>query len=396
MRGRLARMERGKLPVGARPLYGYRWRDEDKSGYEIDETTAPIVGRIFAEAVAGTGLRTIAARLNMEGIPSPSGHALWSHAMIGRILGHDAYTGNAVGHRWRGERRKTSASYHYTPRPEEERIQLPTGTIPPLVSREDFAIVREQLERNKAAAARNNPRPEAFLLRAGFLHCGYCGKAIVCGWRDTGASGRSSMPVYRNQNDHRECPKFGMDTPALDAVVWEHVEAVLTRPEIVAAEVARLRQDDPTVADLDGLDRQVAAIGRKIANLTRTIANIDDDDVRTALASELAALSKHRRQLEEERAEVLKRRDGWRAAQSQLDNVENWCRQVAANLGDFTYEQKRQALTALDVRVKLYRADHTPRYEITASLPLAIGTTTPALVERTTGTACPPRAGRGL
>ncbi|MDP9373493.1 MAG: recombinase family protein [Chloroflexota bacterium] len=395
MRGRLARMERGKLPVGARPLYGYRWRDEDKSGYEIDEATAPTVRRIFTEAVTGTGLRTIAARLNAEAIPSPNGHALWSHAMIGRILKHDAYTGNAVGHRWKGERRKTSASYRYIPRAEEERIQLPAGTIPPLISQEDFALVREQLERNKAAAARNNPRPEAFLLRAGFLRCGYCGKAIVCGWRDTATGGRSSMPVYRNQNDHRGCPKFGMDAPTLDAIVWGHIEAVLTRPEIVAAEVARLRQDDPTVADLSGLDRQCAAVGRKIANLTRTIAGVDDDDTRAALVGELTALGTHRRQLEEERAAVLARRDAWHAVQGQLDSVEDWCRQVAANLGDLTYEQKRQALTALEVRVRLYRADHDPRYEITAALPLEISTATPVLVERTTGTACPPTGGRG-
>ncbi len=92
---------------------------------------------------------------------------------------------------------------------------------------------------------------------------------------------------------------------------------------------------------------------------------------------------------------MLARRDAWHAVQGQLDSVEDWCRQVAANLGDLTYEQKRQALTALEVRVRLYRADHDPRYEITAALPLEISTATPVLVERTTGTACPPTGGRG-
>jgi hypothetical protein len=38
-----------------------------------------------------------------------------------------------------------------------------------------------------------------------------------------------------------------------------------------------------------------------------------------------------------------------------------------------TYAEKRLALEALNVRVRLYRTDHEPRYEITASIPLGEG-----------------------
>src|SRR5205814_5475732 len=47
MRGRLARARAGKPGVGPRPRYGYRWRDAEKSGLEIDPLTVPVVQRLF-------------------------------------------------------------------------------------------------------------------------------------------------------------------------------------------------------------------------------------------------------------------------------------------------------------------------------------------------------------
>jgi hypothetical protein len=44
-----------------------------------------------------------------------------------------------------------------------------------------------------------------------------------------------------------------------------------------------------------------------------------------------------------------------------------WCETVGQRLDASTYEEKRQALDAFAVKVRLWRADHTPRYEVTAS-----------------------------
>ena len=67
---------------------------------------------------------------------------------------------------------------------------------------------------------------------------------------------------------------------------------------------------------------------------------------------------------------IIGRRRAWEAAQAKLTELEAWCRHVAANLGTLTYEQKRLALDALGVRVRVWHPDHTPRYDITAALPL--------------------------
>ena len=104
---------------------------------------------------------------------------------------------------------------------------------------------------------------------------------------------------------------------------------------------------------LGAIDRNLAEIDRKRANLTRKLALFDDDDEAAPLVAEIAALGKQRKQLDEERAHVLARREGWQAAQERLDGLEEWYRTVAANLPRGTYEQKREALDIFGFRVKL-------------------------------------------
>jgi hypothetical protein len=56
--------------------------------------------------------------------------------------------------------------------------------------------------------------------------------------------------------------------------------------------------------------------------------------------------------------------------QDHLTSLQDWVTTVGANVEELTYQERRDLLSALDVRVRLYRKDHTPRYEVTASLPI--------------------------
>jgi hypothetical protein len=93
-----------------------------------------------------------------------------------------------------------------------------------------------------------------------------------------------------------------------------------------------------------------------------------------ALASEkLAELEQQRGRLEAERETVANRRAAWEAAQGRIDDLQAWCRTVGENLAELTYERKRAILDALGVEVKVYRADHAPRWQIKAEIPLDCG-----------------------
>ncbi len=372
MRGMDARVKGGKLLPGPRPLYGYRW-SEDKGAYIIDEATAPIVRRIFAEVKAGTPLRQLALDLTREGVPTPSGTAVWWHTTLRNILNHPRYTGVAIGNQYRWEKLPGNKRGPRVERPIADHVTLPAGTVPPLVTEEDAAAVRAILQQNKRLAARGNHNPEAFLLRGGFVRCGYCGNGARTDWHRTGGKSGILFPHYRvsrRLGEHEGCPRVNVSAAMLDRAVWSKVEAILLDPAIIAAEVAKLREADPVAADLDAIDAALATVARKQGNLARKLALFDDDEAAAPLVGEIAALGKQRRQLEEERGALLAQRRGWRVAQDQLQGLEDWCQTVAANLEELTYEVKRQVLTMLGVSVKVYEREHAPRWEITASIPL--------------------------
>lgn len=61
----------------------------------IDEETAPIVCRIFAEYLGGTGSLKIAHELNAEGITTGEG-CRWTATAVKGVLKNEKYTGNAL------------------------------------------------------------------------------------------------------------------------------------------------------------------------------------------------------------------------------------------------------------------------------------------------------------
>lgn len=368
-RGIRARFESGKPYGGGFVLFGYRWRDEQKTGYEIDERTAPVVRRIFALAAEGQSLRAIAHMVNAEGVPTPRGRPHWVHTSVRTVLTQEAYTG--VGRAHKVEQRKVNGKYTRRERALDEQVVLPEGCYPPLVDTVTFAAVQERLRRNQETASRRAAEPERFLLRGGYVHCGYCGHTLSAVMHKEKNGGRYPLYEASKGASHERCgERFTISAAELDRTVWEKVEAVLLRPEIIEREIARLRQTDPTEGDLRTVDRLLAEATRKQGNLTRLLADLDDPDASAPLLAELKALAASKRRYEEEREALLDRRAGWQAAQERLDTIERWRQSIAARLGTFDYRQKRLALDALRVEVKLYRRDHTPRYHITAIIPL--------------------------
>ncbi|MGA7668864.1 MAG: recombinase family protein [Nitrolancea sp.] len=373
MRGRRARAEAGKLVPGPRPRYGYQWNDESKACYLIDPVAGAVVRRIFSLALDGASIRHIGMILNDEQIPAPRG-GQWRHTTIRGILRDATYTGQACA--WRYESQKmTEGGYQVHARAEDQRIELPSGTVPALVDASTFAAVQARLDTNKARSIRNTRNPEEALLRAGFVRCGYCGRTL----RVT-SGGTPRHARYSCQNGEPDgipgCQRHSIRAETLDAAVWARVESILTRPEIIEDELAKLRANDPTEQDVGAVDRSRAEIERRRRNLARVAAQLDDPDAAAPLVAELRSVTERLRSLDAEREEIMLRRLSWERALSHLVDLRQWCEQVAAKLTTLTWEQKRIALEALGVDVRVFRKNDPehPRYIITANVPLSSGT----------------------
>ncbi len=378
-RGKRARVEAGKMPPSHNPLYGYQWADETRSRYVIDPQAAPIVRRVFAEALAGGTLRGIAHRLTDEGVPTLRKAIMWDYTIIGAILRNPAYTGQAFAFRTKREKVPGTNKWRAVPRPPEEWVELPEGTIPPLIDAATFAAAQERLRLNKLRAPRNNGDPKGALLRGGYVRCGHCGRAAYVRNQRNCEAVYTSYACSKTLRSNGTCVRPSISAKMLDAAVWERIMAILSDPSIIASELQRLQRDDPTSVDVSAVRKALADVSRKQGNLIDRLADIDDDGLAEAVKAKLATLTAQRRQLELEQAAVLARRAVWEAAQQRLADVQDWCRSVAAQLGELAYTQKRLALDALNVQVQIFTAGYTPRYIITASVPLELeeGVTAP-------------------
>ncbi|MDP8922556.1 MAG: recombinase family protein [Chloroflexota bacterium] len=366
MRGKLARVLAGKLMHGKTPLYGYAWTDDSKGRLTIDPVTVGVVRRIFTEAANGRPLRSIARALDEDRIPTPRGAKVWDFVAIGRLLHNPAYVGEAYAFRQRYERVPGASRSRRIHLPPEEWTRLPDGTIPPIVSREIFEAVQARLALNKVRSPRRTIDREAYLLRGGFVRCGYCGYTMVVHHKLRTVA----YTCTKRSRSTGTCTHHGISTRILDASVWARVESVLTQPEVIAAELERLRSSDPTEGDLNAVDRGLVEIKRKLGNLSQALAMFNDAEAAAPVVAEIENLRGQQRRLEAEREAVVVRRAGWEEGQRRLADLQAWCRHVSTRLSELTYDQKRLALEALGVQVRVWRTDHEPRYEITAQFHL--------------------------
>lgn len=168
----------------------------------LDEPTADVVRRIFAEYLDGNGDRAIANLLNRDGIPCPSAHRPdqnrhrladgWQGSSVRAILDNPRYTGYAIFGRWTKQETlldpEDVAAGHVVrfKRATPDRIvRSREQAHPAIVSVETFTQV-QLLRRSKSAGGLKTARKaergarktaRSYLLR-GLVRCGICGRKM--------------------------------------------------------------------------------------------------------------------------------------------------------------------------------------------------------------------------
>ncbi len=390
MRGKRARVRNGKYLPGSRPRYGYRWPERtaiidgkettipDKSRLEVDPVRGPIVQWIFAMAKAGKALRVIALELTAEGVPPPTTRAQgWRHTTIRAMLTDPIYTGQAESFRYtRVKVKSRHGRIYYRAFRNEESLPLPEGTVPALVNVETFQAVQERLKQNKAYAIRNNHDPEAALLRAGFVRCGHCGRAMVA------ATGAGLYKCIADGAFVDRCPQRPtISIKRLDRLVWEKVTAILTEPELIAQELQRPGTVDPTADDLAGLERTLTKKKRQYQDELASVAamgHLLSEQSQAALADQLRQTERTIQEHEREREALLARRAAWEQTQARVHALEDWCRAYAETFAEADYAHRRLALEALNVTVRVFKSGSTPPFVMDWGIPDPLG---PAIVD---------------
>ena len=188
-RGLEGRVRKGKSGGGL--CYGYRVdhkRYEDGSiargDRRIDENEAQTIRRIFEEYNAGQSPKSIAHRLNREGIPGPNGGKWGPSTIYGNwrrgtgILNNELYAGRIVWNRQRYIKDPSSGKRQARLNPEHKWV---TEEVPSLQIVDDvlWKLVRDKQLSTRRLIKGNSNRTEMArrpkYLLSGLLKCGACG-----------------------------------------------------------------------------------------------------------------------------------------------------------------------------------------------------------------------------
>jgi site-specific DNA recombinase len=284
-RGKRHRARLGEVGVLSGAPFGYRFirkTEHSAARYEINEEQARIVRHIFAlYSAQGLSIGAIARRLNEQAVPTCKQRGRWERSTVWGMLRNPAYEGQAcfgktkLAPRQRitrpirmrgGAATRNSASHE---RPREDWITI---AVPPIVSKETFALAQERLQANKAYAPRRTITPSVV---QGLVSCSKCGYAL---YRTSTRSSARKIYYYRclGSDAHRRLGKFICDNKPvrqdlLDEVVWTEVVRLLEDPQLIQSEIARrlaaARKADPTKRREDALRRELVRINKSIERL---------------------------------------------------------------------------------------------------------------------------------
>jgi site-specific DNA recombinase len=379
-RGRQRQFQAGKMLPWTRAPYGYRMaadRPRDPSGVYQDPAEAAVVAEMFAWYLEGRHtLHGLVDHLHGLGFLSPSGKPFWSGPSVRGILKNPIYTGRVYANRTRcrDAQIRRSATHpigrpHGTASPVPEGEWIEVGTVPAVVTREQFDRVQAKLAANRSFSARNN-KVGTYLLRS-LVSCGSCGLACLARRLPPRNSyyvctGKTRAARHRNG---ATCGSRYIPSQAIDDLVWQDLRELLRHPEAVA-EAFRLASvgvwhPQEFQARRDRLRQGKASLAQQLERLTEAylggvIPLPEYERRRAEIAARDASLAEQERRLSGE-ADRLNEALGLAAT------LEAFCERVSTGLETATFDQRRQLVELLIDRVVVTGDEIEIRYVLPTS-----------------------------
>jgi len=274
LRGQLTKAREGEGADGSAP-YGYRLEDDKRVVVPAD---AAVVRRIFAEYLHGGTIRSVAARLNAEGLRSPRGKQ-WRTSTIRSLLVNRKYTGAFIWGKYaagyyhvteKGDivpRQKTYKKHPKIPIEYPDRFEA-------IIERKAFQAVQRRLQKQRHDTSPLRHPGERFLL-SGLLKCGHCGYAMIgYHWDRKKAGERRKM--YTCSSHHFQGKKVCTRNTISEAALVECIVRIIREKYLSESSLDRLQNAlrreckacavaDETL-DVENIRRQIEEVSRRIDN----------------------------------------------------------------------------------------------------------------------------------
>jgi site-specific DNA recombinase len=275
------RVSEGLIP--GKPAFGHRLIPGKPFEREADPEQAKIVNRIFAEFANREPLREIAARLNADGIPSPSG-GKWNHTVFiagggnGKgILANRIYIGELV---WNNNRSVINPETEKRNKRKGKPEDLLTVPVPHLrIIDQDLwdRVQALRVSRNRQTGVPAQKKTIIQHMLAGKLFCGACGGGMKVCWSKPGEHSRIGCTNARNKGICINSKSY--DLVEIEATVLHgvkhnlDVEALMAYTEGAHEEWTARRRE--TTVERDAVERALNRCKEKIDRIVTALAESD-------------------------------------------------------------------------------------------------------------------------
>jgi len=252
------------------------------------------------------------------------------------------------------------------PRPREEWVAA--GSIPALVTQEQYELAQQKLARNRQFASRNN-KVHDYLLR-GLISCGLCRLACtgrtLKGYAYYTCAGKRAMEAASKGG---RCRSRLTPVGQVDEIVWKDLCEIIQHPELVTLELERAWGGQWLPEELQA----------RRASLRKARVGLEQQLERLTAAYlggviKLEEYERRRREIEA-KAEAFHSQEGELEQQVERRNelggmvgrVEDYCRRIGEGLAGASFEQKRRLIELLIDRVIVTETEVEVRYVIPTS-----------------------------
>lgn len=267
--------------TGGLPPYGYDVGDDRK--YSLNETESKVVKTIFGMYINNYSYQQIADHLNRKGYKTKKGLPFNKNSFSSILENAERYTGTYIYNRASSKYCDgTRNSHRY--KNDEEIIKIPDG-MPRIISDKVYNAYLEKKAENRGNTGMFHSK--RYYLLNGLLYCGVCGKAYS---GNTSFAGRNKTEyaTYRCGGYRGECNNKTVNIDYLNDYVLTLLTDIIfdekNYKSIIKALNKRIKKNSKNIK------YKKIQLKNKITNIECQILKSDNNDTKTSLESEKAAL----------------------------------------------------------------------------------------------------------
>lgn len=366
--GRVNKAKDGKIVSGRKLPYGWKWNnDTTKDFVVIDEERAAVLRQTAEEYASGSTFYAISTRLNSEGVPPAEGK-VWYPDALRRVLTDSRLTGKNLKIFDKGTRGKQVKE-------KLQPVDLPDGTFPAIISEELYQKILERVSMNVQFSQRNAKEAETFLLRAGFLRCAVCKRAMSAIASNKHEDGYSWVQTYyKCANPHCSHAPCQVSSKKFDAIIWEAVVQLADHVTLLEESVALAMHNHTVEDDLRATEAALIDWKAKVENYEGDLADSSlRGNTRVGIRNLLNGAYEKVEELENHRAELFAFSIDVQKERVEFEKIIDWCKKAKSEREELSYTQKRVFLHILGVTVLVSRTPGNkgaaPIWDIKVPLP---------------------------